>query len=296
MDVCMMSRSDFLGDGMAGAYRVRTMRREKVDFAVEQAAREGWNPGLHDADAFFAADAGGFLVGELDGVPIGCISAVRYGREFGFIGFYIVLPDFRGRGYGMPLWRAALERFGPQNVGLDGVIEQQDNYRKLGFRLAYSNIRYEWHGRPQVSAPAPAAVRVNCTDEIEGYDRLCFPAPRRAFLDAWLRLPDSAALAWREGGELRGYGVIRRCRKGWKIGPLFADTRAIAEALLLALAREAAADEPIYLDVPEVNSDAMRLAADYGMEEVFGTARMYKGGDPEVSLDRVFGVTTFELG
>lgn len=292
----MMGRSDVLGDGMAGAYRVRTMRREEMDFAVEQAAREGWNPGLHDADAFFAADPEGFLVGELDGVPIGCVSAVRYGREFGFIGFYIVLPDFRGRGYGMPLWRAGLERFGPQIIGLNGVIEQQENYRKSGFRLAYSNIRYEWHRRPQFPAPSLPIARVNGAHEIEHYDRLCFPAPRRAFLDAWLRMSDSAALAWREDGKLRGYGVIRRCRKGWKIGPLFADTRPIAQALLLALAREAAADEPIYLDVPETNAAAMQLAADYGMEEVFGTARMYKGEEPEVSLERVFGVTTFELG
>ena len=54
---------------------IRTMRREEVAFAIDLAAREGWNPGLHDAECFFSADPGGFLIGELDGEPVGCISA-----------------------------------------------------------------------------------------------------------------------------------------------------------------------------------------------------------------------------
>ncbi|MGH8225720.1 MAG: GNAT family N-acetyltransferase [Gammaproteobacteria bacterium] len=281
---------------MAGTYRVRPMRRDELDFAVELAAREGWNPGLHDADAFFAADPDGFLVGELDGTPIGCVSAVRYGRDFGFLGFYIVVPAHRGRGYGMPLWQAALKRLGSQNIGLDGVIEQQDNYRKSGFRFAYSNIRYEWRDHSRASGSPSALVRIKSADEIARYDRLCFPVPRRAFLDAWLRMSESVEFAWCEAGVMRGYGVIRRCREGWKIGPLFADTREIAEALLFALSSEAKTAEPIYLDVPEVNADAMRLAADYGMKEVFGTARMYNKQAPYISLQRIYGVTTFELG
>ena len=42
---------------MVDDFRVRTMQREDVAFAIDLAAREGWNPGLHDAECFFAADA-----------------------------------------------------------------------------------------------------------------------------------------------------------------------------------------------------------------------------------------------
>ncbi len=251
---------------------------------------------MYDADAFFAADPGGFLVGELDGAPIGCVSAVRYGHGFGFIGFYIVLPEYRESSYGMLLARAALRRLSGLSTGIDGVFERQDNYRKLGFRFAYRNIRYEWRERPHASGSPPSVVRIKSADEIADYDRLCFPAPRRAFLDAWLHMPESVAFAWHEAGAIRGYSVIRRCREGWKIGPLFADTREIAEALLFAVSREAQEGEPIYLDVPEINLDAMRLAADLDMREVFGTARMYKGQVPDISLERIYGVTSFELG
>lgn len=284
---------------MTKAYQIRAMRRDELDFAVELAANEGWNPGLHDAQAFFATDNSGFLIGLLDDVPIGCISAVRYGESFGFLGFYIVVPEYRGRGYGLPLWNSALDQFGARNIGLDGVKEQQANYRKSGFSLAYSNIRYAWHKRSH-SGPATASNIVSVkqvdADSIARYDRQCFPAARSTFLDVWLNQPGSTALAWSENNTVRGYGVIRRCREGWKVGPLFADNREIAESLLLALSREVASEEPVYLDVPETNTEAVRLAADSGMCEVFSTARMYNRYLPDIVTDRIFGVTTFELG
>jgi hypothetical protein len=52
----------------------------------------------------------------------------------------------------------------------------------------------------------------------------------------------------------------------------------------------------IFLDVPSINRDAVALAQDRGLVPVFETARMYTGAIPPLRLERVFGVTTFELG
>ncbi len=109
---------------------------------VEWAAQEGWNPGLTDADCFYAADPAGFLVGRLGDEPIGCISVVRYEPAFAFLGFYIVKPEQRGRGHGFRLWQAGMARLNDRVVGLDGVIAQQENYKKSGFVLAHRNIRF----------------------------------------------------------------------------------------------------------------------------------------------------------
>jgi len=96
-------------------------------------------------------------------------------------------------------------------------------------------------------------------------------------------------------GNLAGYGVIRRCRIGHKIGPLFAEGRDEAETLFAALTAHAAG-EPVYLDVPEPNRPGVTMAQYLGMKPVFETARMYKGVVPGLRMDGIFGVTSLELG
>jgi len=274
------------------------MTRHEVSFVVDRAAAEGWNPGLHDAASFHAADPDGFLVGLLDGEPIGCIAAVSYDGHFGFVGLYIVAPAHRGHGYGMRLWRAAMERLSGHTIGLDGVVAQQANYRKSGFELAYPNIRYGGIAAANVlNAKTPGVVAL--TDVpialIEASDATGFPAPRPAFLRAWIGAPGHIGRALMRDGALAAWGVIRPCRRGWKIGPLVADDRASAEAVLSALIADIGGGE-IFLDVPGVNHEAVALAKDLGLAPVFETARMYTGRVPPLRLERVFGVTTFELG
>ncbi|WP_239112451.1 GNAT family N-acetyltransferase [Halomicronema sp. CCY15110] len=274
------------------------MTREDLDLAINWAAAEGWNPGLHDADCFYAADPSGFFMGWLDDEPIAAISVVKYGASFGFLGFYMVRPEFRGRGYGWQLWQAGLATLKGRTVGLDGVVDQQSNYLKSGFQLAYRNIRYEGWGDGQVAPPPEAIVPLSSLPpaQIIEYDRPLFPDDRTAFLRCWLTQPESVALGYLEGQALVGYGVLRPCRQGYKIGPLFADTPAIADPLFQQLKAHVPAGEPVYLDVPEVNAAAVALAQRYGLTSMFETARMYLPAVPVLPCDRIFGVTTFELG
>src|SRR5919202_3614666 len=156
---------------------IRPMNRSELDIAVEWAAREGWNPGLGDAACFHAADPEGFLMEFRDGEPVATISVVRYGRDFAFLGFYIVRPDMRGRGYGYRLWHAGMARLEGRTVGLDGVIAQQDNYRRSGFRLAHRNIRCG--GQPRIDVPRDArivAVAGELRDSVSAYDGALFSA------------------------------------------------------------------------------------------------------------------------
>lgn len=274
------------------------MRREELDLALDWAAAEGWNPGLADAACFFAADPGGFLIAEAEGEPVGCVSAVRYGEGFGFLGFYIVRPGHRGRGHGLALWHAAMARLRPGTVGLDGVVAQQANYRRSGFVLRHRNIRY--------GAAAPRVPRIPGSTEavdaatlpfeaIRTFDRRFFPAPREAFLRAWLSGPGHVARALLGPDGLRGHAVLRPCREGSKIGPLFAEDPATARALFAALL-EAAPPGPVFLDLPEPNAEAVAMAAEAGMSPAFETARMYAGSAPDLPLDGIYGITSFELG
>jgi ribosomal protein S18 acetylase RimI-like enzyme len=274
------------------------MTRAEIDLAVDWAAAEGWNPGLHDATAFHAADPGAFLVACHDDEPIACISATRYGDDFGFLGFYIAHPSVRGQGYGIGVWRAGMERLAGRIVGLDGVVAQQGNYRKSGFRLAWRNIRYEG-SFTDFNAHDPGITLLDAStlpfDWLAAFDRRFFPAARDAFLSLWISLPCHRARVALRDGEIVGFAVARPCRRGTKIGPLYADGTATALALLAALDTPAL-PRPVIIDVPETNKAAVKLVESFSFAPAFETARMYTGPAPAIDLQRLFGVTTFELG
>ncbi|HEY7666126.1 MAG TPA: GNAT family N-acetyltransferase, partial [Xanthobacteraceae bacterium] len=299
------------------------MRPDEIAIAADWAAAEGWNPGLSDAACFATIDPDGFLIGELDGQPAATISCVNYDARFAFLGFYIVRGDLRGRGFGLRIWNAAIAHAGARVIGLDGVVAQQDNYKKSGFALAYANVRYggtiespRWplaslasaaradepgygrvsgartiesradepgYGRvsgaraiesgadepgsgrasgartvesprwPLASLASAAAAGVVALSEVpfvalEADDASVFPAPRPAFLRCWIGAPGQVGRALLRDGKLAAWGVIRPCRVGYKIGPLVADDRAGAEAVLAALVAGVGGGE-IFLDV-----------------------------------------------
>jgi ribosomal protein S18 acetylase RimI-like enzyme len=276
--------------------QIRNMRPEEIAVAVQWAAAEGWNPGLSDAACFAIPDANGFFVGEIDGEPVATVSCVNYDDRFAFLGFYIVRSDFRDKGHGLRIWNAAIAHAGARVIGLDGVVAQQDNYKKSGFQLAYANVRYGGIVAPPPGPPADVvALDTIPVARVEADDAMVFPAPRSAFLRAWVGTSGHVGRALLRDGKLVAWGVIRPCRTGRKIGPLVADDRAAAEAIVQALLESANGGE-IFLDVPAVNREAIALAEKLGLKPVFETARMYTGSIAPLRIDRVFGVASFELG
>jgi hypothetical protein len=270
------------------------MRPQDVALALDWAADEGWNPGLEDARCFAAADPQGFLVGEIAGAPAATLWVVNHDEQFAFLGGYIVRRDLRGRGYGWRLWQAGIAHAGARTIGLDGVVAQQENYKKSGFVLAYRNVRY---GARLTVAPSSDTVPLASIpfQDIAQDDAGVFPADRRAFLRSWLDAPGHVGRALIRDGRLAAWGVIRPCRTGFKIGPLVADDRASADKVFAGLVAAIPGGE-IFLDVPEPNTDALALARSHGLTPVFETARMYTGPIRPVRVERVFGVASFELG
>jgi GNAT superfamily N-acetyltransferase len=269
---------------------------------VQWAAEEQWNPGLADAAHFLAQDPQGFFLGRLDGRPVSAVSVVVYDDAYAFLGFYLVHPQLRGRGLGLATWRAGLEHAGARAVGLDGVVAQQENYRKSGFAFAYRTLRFS--GVPALGASggraAPADVLeigqdVELVHAVVEYDRQRYPADRDAFVARWVTAPDHTPRALVRDGRVHGYGVIRPAREGHRIGPLFADTAEEAGALFDALAASTGGST-VMLDAPEPNQAAVTLAKSRGLEEVFETARMYTAPVRPMSDRNIFGVTTLELG
>ncbi|KQT65936.1 MULTISPECIES: GNAT family N-acetyltransferase [unclassified Aureimonas] len=279
-------------------FEIRVMTAAEVALAIDWAAAEGWNPGLSDADLFHRADPEGFFVALEAGEPVGAVSLVRPTADFAFLGLYMVRPDRRGQGIGSRLWNAALEARAARTVGLDGVVERQADYRRSGFALVHRNIRYS--GIASVLDGPVAGVRTVEPGDMAALDRIdtaCFGAARPAFLRSWLTAPGHVALLSEgEDGQPTGFGVLRPCRTGFKIAPLFAETPEAAGRLLAALVAKAGIGEVVMIDLPEPNVAARALAEAAGLSPVFETARMYRGPAPALPLDWIFGLTSFELG
>jgi GNAT superfamily N-acetyltransferase len=278
---------------------------EKLNFEglktlVKWAELEGWNPGPYDAEVFWATDPEGYYGYFKDGELIAGGSIVAYGDAFGFMGFFIVKPEFRSHGIGRNLWYqrkdTLLGRLKPgAPIGMDGVVDMQPFYRKGGFEIAFRDERHELIGSKMEVDNHISPIGENDFDSILEYDRRCFGFYRPQFLKPWLQMPEVKTFQYIENSRLKGFAVLRKATKGFKICPLFADTAIVAEALYKACLN-AVPGQPVYLDIPVSNPAAVALTKKFNTTYVFECARMYYGKAPEVALDKIFGVTTFELG
>lgn len=274
---------------------IRKMEPADIKTAVRWANEEGWQPGVRAEETFLAADAEGLLAGILDGEMISSLTAVSYDGKFGFIGMYIVKPGYRGKGYGISTWNAGISHLDGHIIGLDGVIAQQENYQKFGFRIDHRNERYIGHfkGRPRIEV---SALDDTGLGEILVYEKEMFPGNREKLLAAWVAGNDVKTRVIRRNGRIAGYGVLRPCRDAVRIGPLFADDYMAADTLLDDLTSELPDGIDICLDIPKNNQNAIKLVESRGMKPVFETLRMYMGGFPSIRTDKIFGISSFELG
>jgi len=127
------------------------------------------------------------------------------------------------------------------------------------------------------------------------YDAEVFGAERGAFLTSFLEQEGTTAFAALAAHGIKGFGAVRPCRTGFRIGPLFADDREVAQKILRGLV-SAIPGKEYFLDVPEPNTEAMAMARDLELEERFTTARIYTKEATSTPIHKVFGITTFELG
>lgn len=281
---------------MTQKFVIRRMKESELQIAIDWAQKEGWNPGLNDRQCFYQADPHGFFIGLLDDEPIATGAAVAYDDHFAFCGLYIVKQEFRHHGYGMQLTEERLKYAGNRITGIDGVLENVTKYQRIGYISSHRNIRYALRSLPSFSSISHVVDLKNVPfEQLETFDRKYFPAARSNFLRCWISQPNSHALGYMENEQLRGYGVIRKCFKGYKIGPLFAISPKIAQALFESLCSKIK-EGPVFLDTPEPNQNAQLLAKQYKMTSTFEVIRMYRNGFPVVDLQGTYGVTTYELG
>lgn len=279
---------------------LKQLNKSDLRTLLDWAKKEGWNPGEYDFDVFWKTDPNGYYGFYFDNKLIAGGAIISYNQVYGFMGLFIVHQDFRGQGIGEKLWYLRrdllLKRLNKgATIGMDGVIEMQAFYKKGGFKIAFRDERYECIGKSIPINNAISTIEKEDFKKLSEYDLICFGYERKEFLKNWLLIPDSRCYKYSEKGEFRGYAVIRKVNFGFKIGPLFAENYKIAEELYKTCLNSVVG-ESVYIDIPVLNKRAIDLMKKYKAEYTFECARMYYGDLPKVAIDKVYGITTFELG
>ena len=280
--------------------KFQKLNLDGLKILVDLAKNEGWNPGSYDAEVFYKTDPDGFWGYFHEKELIAGGSIVSYNGEFGFMGFFIVKPEYRSLGIGRKLWYqrrdtllSRLKDDAP--IGMDGVVDMQPFYQKGGFEIAFRDIRYEKLGESFDIDKNISSIIEEDLSSILTYDKQCFGFSRSKFISLWLKLPDTKTFKYTQDGVLKGFVVVRKAETGYKICPLFADSEYIAKELYKACLN-AVKGEFLYLDIPAINQGAINIIKEFDAKYIFECARMYYGKIPNLDTDKIFGVTTFELG
>ena len=292
-------------------FSIRLISSNEIPDVTNWAMLEGFSPGYDDVSIYRNTDNQGLWVGCLDNKPIGCIACIKYNSSYGFIGLFIVKKEFRNNGYGVKLWKHALKYLKDVDcIGLEAAPNRLNDYKKWGFKKSSLTNRWKSNGFKDLPLSNFYKDQYHSFKVVPGsqisseavliYDSQREPSPRPHFLNDWLcNSYGSVSALVDNNGMCHGFGRIRPCllqnnNQGWRIGPLLADTPPLAELLIRKLV--GSLDSQILLDCSSLNPYANYLLSSLGFNEISTTYRMYKGPQPPISMNQVYGLACLELG
>ncbi|MBR7827815.1 GNAT family N-acetyltransferase [Actinospica sp. MGRD01-02] len=259
---------------------------------------EGWDPGFGDAQTITALDPGALVIGLLDDTPVSAISVLRVSGLYAVIGNYLVHRAYRGRGFGLATWRAALPHADGRVIALDAVPERIGTYERAGFTASHTTIGYHGtiHGgrtraHPRVRPPEPGDRAA-----IVALDAACSPFERSGFLTVWIAADSTRTLVYQErDGQVTGFGAIRPSRAGYRIGPLIATHPQAASVLFDALTAPHPGEQ-VVLNCPEPNPGGRELARERGLSRASHTIRMYSHPVRPTALSHSYSTASLAWG
>jgi len=253
-----------------------------ADGGFALSSRVGWNQALSDWTYMLAMGEGVGLI-SASGALVATAIALPYDR-FAWICMVLVDPDFRRRGLATRLMDEVVsgQVAAGRVPGLDATPDGREVYRRIGFRDHYQLGRYRADTPDAASMPGPLEAGVTIRPLSAGalgslaeMDRRVFGADRSGLLSHLLsRVPGASHGAWR-GDDLAGYVFVRDGREAHQLGPLVATDAAVA--VCLAKSALEVTEGPVYLDVPNAQSEFVSWLNVSGFALQRPYIRMYQG-------------------
>lgn len=270
---------------------------------------EGWNVGSYDASIYHRFDPKGHFLFLVNDRPIGAISIIRHSKNFFTIGPFIVKKEYRSQGYGAQIWQKAMKIVEQKNsnytMALYSVPTQVGRYQKEGFNTEFANQGWQLlktHESPRTVPSLSECLPIgeDIIPDVSRYDQAIFSVSRTKLLQEVLKLSRVSGIFLKNEKQITGFGIIRPCNNGCRVGPLFADTVENAKKLFLCLF-ETIDEGKIIIDIPKQNKYAILFAEYFGLTPLSQgeTFTMFKGEVPEPlikNIDKNYGVFSLEIG
>jgi len=257
--------------------------------ALKQAA--GWNQTEADWRLLLAVAPETCWVEEIEGRVVGSSTAVCYGRQLGWIGMVLVLPEFRRRGVGRRLLLHAIEScdaLGMERLALDATEMGRPLYLSLGF---VDEEPIERWGREPEEADSADGCAASLSAASLALDRQAFGFDRSASLERLAALPGAETVE-----DDGGFAMTRPGSNARYLGPVVARDAAAAERLCrTAIARHRG--EALFFDILPERSGFSELAQKLGFRPLRRLVRMSRpAGLPSAGRDWICSAAGFELG
>lgn len=291
----------------ASSLHFRPLTAADVSSADGIRAEIGWNQTAADWQRLRQLNPQGVFLAELANRPVGTVTTTTYGTALGWIGMLLVHPHYRRQGIGTALLHhaiRALQQRGVGCIGLDATPAGKRLYDKEGFHALWDLARW------QIDDSSHFRVEGNSTKgnflvetiptplwaQVIALDRETIGVERPHLLRELAQQSDRVATALDTNGQVTGFGMVRPGTHAYMLGPLAAVDRQTAAGLLAALCGDTS-DTPIFWDIPQPNTAAIRLAETAGFVRQRPLTRMLLGrhcptGDPT----RLFAIADLATG
>lgn len=264
---------------------IRQMSSDDLDFAFFLTRSEGWLTETRASfETFLFYDPSGAFVAEEGGERIGMCVGVAY-QEFGFLGELIVLPEFRGKGYGSALFNHTLGFFkkrGVATVVLHGDVPAVPIYEQAGFRKICRSVNFLGSAQTLPYSDSIRPMTQADLEEVHSLDRTIFGADRSVFLQRFFQLaPQHCFVEAAEDGALVGFITGRIGNGVVAAGPWIVHRKSKAPGDLLKAIVSSVVPGTVRIDLLESQSRGLALLAEACpfLKETGHSWKMMKGPD-----------------
>jgi GNAT superfamily N-acetyltransferase len=219
---------------------------------------EGWNIGIYDSEIYYKIDPMHHYIAKTN-ERVASLSIIKHSPTFFTLGPFIVHKSYRGQGVGEALWNEAMtqiiKEYPDAHIALYAVSEQVERYKKADFIPVLTIQRWHLDSNKSLST----SISHQCTTitnklipSVGRYYQNHYVTNRDLLFNELLLKPETNGLVFMDDNVIKGFGFIRPCVRGFRIGALVADTPEIAQILiagLLVFAQSA----PVFIDVPDSN-------------------------------------------